>query len=91
MVGLPCHVRGSGSPSAATAGLRERVVFSLGIFCGWSAQPRATELAARRLGVDPDDLADVRYRGPGWPGGLRLGRGPATRANGRIPSTSTAP
>ena len=29
-------------------------------------------LAARRLGLKPGDLAEVRYRGPGWPGGLRL-------------------
>lgn len=70
--GLPCHVQGLRLAQRRYRRLRERVVFSLGIFCGWSSQPRATELAARRLGVDPDELADVRYRGPGWPGGLRL-------------------
>ena len=70
--GLPCHVQGLRLAQRRYRRLRERVVFSLGIFCGWSSQPRATELAARRLGVDPEELTDVRYRGPGWPGGLRL-------------------
>ena len=70
--GLPCHVQGLRLAQQRYRRLRERVVFSLGIFCGWSSQPRATELAARRLGIDPHELTDVRYRGPGWPGGLRL-------------------
>jgi len=70
--GLPCHVQGLRLAQRRYRRLRERVVLSLGIFCGWSSQPRATELAALRMGVRPDDLVDVRYRGPGWPGGMRL-------------------
>jgi coenzyme F420 hydrogenase subunit beta len=70
--GLPCQVQGLRLAQQRYRRLRERVVLSLGIFCGWSSQPRATELAARRLGMDPHELTDVRYRGPGWPGGLRL-------------------
>ena len=52
-VGLPCHVQGLRLAQRRLRRLRERVVFSLGIFCGWSSQPNATRLAARRMGVDP--------------------------------------
>jgi len=72
LVGLPCHLQGLRLAQRRYPRLRERVVFSLGIFCGWSAEPRATALAARRAGLEPADLSQVRYRGPGWPGGLRL-------------------
>lgn len=72
LVGLPCHIQGLRLAQRRDRRLRERVVLALGIFCGWSAEPRATALAAKRLGLEPDDLAEVRYRGPDWPGGLRL-------------------
>jgi coenzyme F420 hydrogenase subunit beta len=72
LVGLPCHIQGLRLAQRRDPRVRERVVLALGIFCGWSAEPRATAFAARRLGLEPGDLAEVRYRGPDWPGGLRL-------------------
>jgi len=72
LVGLPCHVQGLRLAQERSAALRERVVLALGIFCGWTGEPRATELVARRAGLDPADLASVSYRGPGWPGEMRL-------------------
>jgi len=72
LVGLPCHLHGLRLAQARSATLRKRVVLALGIFCGWTSEPRATEVAARRAGLDPSDLATVAYRGPGWPGEMRL-------------------
>jgi len=72
VVGLPCHIHGLRLAQRRDGRLRERVALTLGIFCGWSGEPRGTALAARRLGLDPAELTAVRYRGPGWPGGLRL-------------------
>lgn len=72
LVGLPCHVQGLRLAQRDNAKLRERVVLSLGIFCGWTSLPRATHAVARRAGVDPATLTRVRYRGPDWPGGMRL-------------------
>ena len=72
LVGLPCHLHALRLAQRHSRRLRERVVFTLGIFCGLTAEPRATALAARRSGLTPSDLARVAYRGPGWPGGLRL-------------------
>jgi len=72
VVGLPCHLQGLRKAQDRYVALRDRVAFTLGIFCGWTATPRATEVTARRVGLDADELTSVRYRGPGWPGGMRL-------------------
>ena len=72
LVGLPCHIQGLRLAQRRSRRLRERVVLSLGIFCGLTNEPRATEVAALQAGIDPDELAGVSYRGPGWPGGMRL-------------------
>lgn len=72
LVGLPCHVQGLRLAQKRHPLVRDRVVLAVGIFCGLTAVPRATEIAARRAGVDPGELVKVSYRGPDWPGVLRL-------------------
>ncbi len=72
VAGLPCHIQGLRLAQRRSGRLRKRVVATLGIFCGLTNEPRATEYAARRAGLDPAELAEVSYRGPGWPGCLRL-------------------
>jgi coenzyme F420 hydrogenase subunit beta len=72
LVGLPCHMQGLRLAQRHSRRLRERVVLGLGVFCGLTNEPRATEVAARQAGIEPGDLASVSYRGPGWPGGMRL-------------------
>jgi coenzyme F420 hydrogenase subunit beta len=72
LVGLPCHIQGLRLAQRRSRRLRERVVLTLGIFCGLTGEPRATEVAALQAGLDPAELASVAYRGPGWPGGMRL-------------------
>ena len=72
LVGLPCHLQGLRLAQARSTTLRRRVVLALGIFCGYTAEPRATDVAARRAGLEPANLATVSYRGPGWPGEMRL-------------------
>ena len=72
LVGLPCHIQGLRLAQRRSRRLRERVVLTLGIFCGLTQEPRATAVAARQAGLDPARLRSVSYRGPGWPGGMRL-------------------
>jgi coenzyme F420 hydrogenase subunit beta len=72
VAGLPCHIQGLRLAQRRSGRLRKRIVATLGIFCGFTNEPRATEYAARRAGLDPATLAAVSYRGPGWPGCLRL-------------------
>lgn len=72
LVGLPCHIQGFRLARERSTPLRERVVFTIGIFCASSFTPRATAMEALRAGLDPRHLARVSYRGPGWPGPLHL-------------------
>ena len=72
LVGLPCHIQGLRLAQRRSRRLRERVVLTLGIFCGLTQEPRATAVLARQAGLDPAELSDVSYRGPGWPGGMHL-------------------
>jgi coenzyme F420 hydrogenase subunit beta len=72
LVGLPCHIQGLRLAQRRSRKLRERVVLALGIFCGLTGEPRATAVNARQAGLDPADLTRVSYRGPGWPGHMRL-------------------
>jgi coenzyme F420 hydrogenase subunit beta len=72
LVGLPCHIQGLRLAQRRSRRLRERVVLTLGVFCGLTGEPRASEVAALQAGLDPADLASVSYRGPGWPGGMHL-------------------
>jgi coenzyme F420 hydrogenase subunit beta len=78
LVGLPCHIQGFRLARERNKVLRERIVFTIGLFCGWSSKPRATEIEALRAGLEPRELTHVSYRGPGWPGPLhyetRLGQ-----------------
>ena len=72
LVGLPCHVQGLRLAQRHSRQLRERVMLTLGIYCGLTQEPRATAVLARQAGLDPAELSDVSYRGPGWPGGMHL-------------------
>ena len=72
LVGLPCHVQGLRLAQRRSRRLRERVVLTLGIFCGLTNEPRATAVLAQQAGLDPAELCGVSYREPGWPGGIRL-------------------
>jgi coenzyme F420 hydrogenase subunit beta len=72
LVGLPCHIQGLRLAQRHSRRLRERVTLALGIFCGHTNEPRATAVLARQARLDPADVREVSYRGPGWPGGVRL-------------------
>ncbi len=72
LVGLPCHIQGLRLAQRRSRRLRERVKLTMGVFCGLTNEPRATAVLARQAGLDPADVREVSYRGPGWPGGMRL-------------------
>jgi coenzyme F420 hydrogenase subunit beta len=72
LVGLPCHIQGLRLAQRRSRRLLERVILTMGIFCGLTNEPRATAVLAQQAGLDPADIREVSYREPGWPGGMRL-------------------
>ncbi|WP_370005317.1 Coenzyme F420 hydrogenase/dehydrogenase, beta subunit C-terminal domain [Methanothermobacter sp. KEPCO 2] len=72
VVGLPCHIQGIRKAELLNRKLRERIVYHLGIVCNHAPSFKATEFLLGMLGVEPGDVKGIRYRGGGWPGGLRV-------------------
>lgn len=72
VVGLPCHIQGVRKAEKISRKLRDRIVYHLGIVCNHTPSFKATEFLLERLGVDPDEVKSIRYRGEGWPGSLRV-------------------
>jgi len=72
LIGLPCHIQGLRLAQRHHPLLRKRIVLAIGLFCGWTGLPQLAAVAARRAGLSPRELASVSYRGPDWPGVMRL-------------------
>ena len=67
-IGKPCDVAGLRKTQQIRPRLNESVGVAIGIFCAGTPSTRGTLDLLRKYGVDPDDVAEVRYRGRGWPG-----------------------
>lgn len=72
VVGLPCHIAGLRKAEHANPVLRERIKLHIGLFCGGCMSPQGTEFILEKLGVSKDDVAEVSYRGNGWPGSMNI-------------------
>lgn len=73
VVGLPCHIYGIRKAEAVSNTLREIINLHLGIFCSHTVSFRGTEFLLRKLGVRSEEVAEISYRGGGWPGGVTIG------------------
>lgn len=73
-VGKPCDVQGLRKAQAIRPRLDAQVGVAIGIFCAGTPSTQGTLDLLRRYGVDPDDVAEVRYRGRGWPGSFSVKR-----------------
>lgn len=71
-VGLPCHIHGVRLAEEQDARLRERIVLHLGLFCAKTISFRGTERLLQRMGIYPEQVRYISYRGRGWPGNLFL-------------------
>ena len=73
LVAIPCQLEGIYNYiSKRRPGLRQRVVFSVGLICAWQYTRHSIQAMARYEGVDPETISDVSYRGGDMIGKLRL-------------------
>jgi len=68
VVGLPCHLHGVRKAEMAVPKLAAGIVLHIGIFCGTTKNFLATEFQLRRMGISTREVANLDYRGMGWPG-----------------------
>lgn len=78
-IGKPCDVQGLRKVAAIRPRIAANLGVAIGIFCAGTPSTQGTLDLLRAHGVDPDDVAELRYRGRGWPGtfSVRLKSDPA--------------
>jgi coenzyme F420 hydrogenase subunit beta len=67
-VGKPCEVAAARQAFSADAVPPESQPAMFSFFCAGTPSQLATESLVRKLGIEPDEVTRLRYRGNGWPG-----------------------
>jgi coenzyme F420 hydrogenase subunit beta len=67
-IGKPCDIVGLRKSQVVNPILNERVSLAISIFCAGTPPTKGTLDILRVLGVSPEEVAEIRYRGEGWPG-----------------------
>jgi len=70
VVGLPCHIHGIRKAASIIPVLKEKLVLSIGLFCGHTDTFHAIEYVLRNHDIPIDRVVKLTYRGNGWPGNL---------------------
>lgn len=68
LIGKPCDIAAATKAAAIRPDLKSRLGLTISIFCGGTPSTKGTFEVLRQLGINVDDVADLRYRGHGWPG-----------------------
>lgn len=73
VVGLPCHIHGIRKSEQINKKLKDKIVLHLGLFCSTPCNFLGTEFVLyKRLGINIEDVKNIKYRGKGWPGGMSV-------------------
>ncbi len=67
-IGKPCDVAATSKARQSSIDLDRNLGLTIGIFCAGTPTTRGTLEMLNHMGVDPDELTSLRYRGNGWPG-----------------------
>lgn len=73
-VGLPCHIHGLRKLQLVYPELKEKIYFIIGLFCGQGVSFTGTKFLLKYFGVLEENVEELRYRGSGWPGKLKIKR-----------------
>jgi len=73
IVAIPCQLEGLYSwVQKCEPHLREKIVLSVGLLCGWQYSHHSIHAMGEYLGYNPDDIEDISYRGGGPVGKLTV-------------------
>lgn len=81
VVGKPCDIAATRKAAERDTGLAEKVGITLGIFCAGTPSTEASLSVIADLGIDPDTVTRLDYRGEGWPGEFRVETSDGRRAS----------
>lgn len=85
VIAKPCDIAAAQKACRIRPKLDRNLALTVSIFCGGTPSTRGTLKFLEALGVDKNDIRDLRYRGHGWPGmtGVSLRKG----SEGRVEMT----
>lgn len=81
VVGKPCDIAATRKAAERDEALADKVAITLGIFCAGTPSTEATRSVVADLGIDPDTVTKLDYRGEGWPGEFRVETSDGRRAS----------
>lgn len=67
-IGKPCDVEALSKLQAAKPRLRDKIGLAVSIFCAGTPSTNGTKAMLEFMGLTQDEVAEIRYRGYGWPG-----------------------
>ena len=67
-IGKPCDVAGARSLAAIRPQLADKLGLTIAVFCAGTPSTNGTLEMLSSMGVAPDQVESLRYRGNGWPG-----------------------
>jgi coenzyme F420 hydrogenase subunit beta len=71
-IGKPCDIAGLKMAQTLRPGLARKTALSIGFFCAGTPSTNGTLELLRQYGIGPEEVAELRYRGMGWPGAARM-------------------
>jgi coenzyme F420 hydrogenase subunit beta len=72
VVGKPCEISALRSLHQSTGAAAGAGPVMLSFFCAGTPSQKATDQLAQTLGTPVDEVAELRYRGNGWPGSFAV-------------------
>jgi coenzyme F420 hydrogenase subunit beta len=72
VVGLPCHIQGIRKAEQCIPALKERIRYRISIACSLDYSFLGTERLLLGLGIAPESVETLEYRGRGWPGSMHI-------------------
>ncbi len=72
IVGLPCHIQGIRRAELKIPALRDKIAYHFGIVCSRTISFHGVEYILNKMGVASNEIAELKYRGDGWPGGIKI-------------------
>jgi coenzyme F420 hydrogenase subunit beta len=69
-IGLPCHIHALRKAQQQLPWLKEKITFTVGLFCSGTPGLWATEAFLSYHHINPDKVESFEYRGKGWPGDI---------------------
>lgn len=72
IIGKPCEIAAIDMLRKRSPDLDQKIALTVSIFCGGTPSSNATRMLCEKLGAQPQDVEEVRYRGHGWPGNFSV-------------------